>query len=201
MHAPAQGFVEPVRRHDWRTIAPIAQPLSIVVSPAASDRASPPAEEGEAEEEEEEEPSSSRQQSSPVETKDAARIQHAKMQGVIYVTGRSNIRARQNSSWLRRCAPDITSVLKVWHPSSGSSSCTESLPEKAYMLDCRAGEYFAMTASDATRHCGQIVSAKTWCRFLLEGVFVFLHNNFQGWAMAQKIPMDRLIEVGMAVEL
>ena len=143
MHALAQGFVEPVRRHDWRTLAPTAEPLSVVVSPAASGRASPPAEEGEADEEEEE-PSSSRQQSSPVETKDAARIQHAKMQGVIYVTGRSNIRARQNSSWLRRCAPDIPSVSQASYPNSGSSSC--AFPEDAHMLDCRAEECFATTS-------------------------------------------------------
>ena len=38
-------------------------------------------------------------------------------------------------------------------------------------------------------------------RFLLEGVYNFLSNNCRGWALAQKIPRLKLIEVGMVYDL
>ena len=38
-------------------------------------------------------------------------------------------------------------------------------------------------------------------RLALEGVYAVMHHNSQEWAMAQKIPQDRLIEVGMTVTI
>ena len=47
------------------------------------------------------EPSTSNGSQESQEDRDAARVQHAKMQGAVYVTGRSNISPRSDSSWLR----------------------------------------------------------------------------------------------------
>lgn len=38
------------------------------------------------------------------------RIHHARMQGAVYVVGRSNVRSRKNASWLRRFFPTSVSL-------------------------------------------------------------------------------------------
>ena len=39
------------------------------------------------------------------------------------------------------------------------------------------------------------------CRIILDSLYVFMHNNIQQWARAQNIPRERLMEVGMAVDI
>ena len=39
------------------------------------------------------------------------------------------------------------------------------------------------------------------CRIVLDGLYIFMHNNVQQRTMAQRIPRERLREVGMAVDI
>ena len=87
------------RRHSWGDSGLDLHNLDYAAAEPLLDN---DGEDGDTVAEHEEHPSSSRGQLEDADDVDAARIQHARMQGAVYVTGRSNISPRHDSSWLRR---------------------------------------------------------------------------------------------------
>lgn len=119
-----QDFVELPRRHSWNR-ADGEPPLpNSIPTEANFDAAGQELERRQSGEE----PSTSINAHEEAEDWDAARVQHARMQGAVYITGRSNLTPRQDSPWLRRSALDFLQILTPRECVITSSICLK--PEK-----------------------------------------------------------------------